>query len=110
MSILAIIVTATCYHAVAGQCNEDYLRTAGGYEICSTDSAYSHRYMAVSRDMLKEFPYGTLVEVTECPIDEYRGAWLVVDCMNRRYTNTVDFLVNPGMPLMKEDIEIIKRK
>ena len=103
---LLLTVTLTCYHAVAGQCNEDSLITASGAVICSTDSAYTHRYCAVSRDLLEELPYGTIIEVSGCSIDEYNGEWIIQDTMNKRYENYIDLLVNPGMPLTKEEVTI----
>lgn len=108
MCSLVIAVTATVYHAVPSQCNDDYLTTASGREICSTDSAYSHRYVAVSRDLLEEFPYGTLIEVCGCDVEEYNGVWTVADTMNRRYEKAVDFLINPDMRMTKCECEIEK--
>lgn len=103
---LLLTVTLTCYHAVAGQCDEDSLTTASGAQICSTDSAYTHRYIAVSRDLLEELPYGTLIEVSGCSIEEYNGVWLVADTINKRYEGCVDVLISPGMPLTKEAVLI----
>jgi len=97
-------VTMTCYHAVPAQCNEDYLTTASGMKIISTDSAYIHRYVAVSRDLLKELPYGTCLVIEGCSIEEYNGVWIVSDTMNKRYKKTIDILISPGMPLLKEDV------
>lgn len=103
---IILSVTLTCYHAVAAQCNGDSLTTASGAVICSTDSAYTHRYIVVSRDLLDEFPYGTPVEITGCSIEEYNGTWLVTDTMNKRYEGCVDVLISPGMPLTKEQVMI----
>ena len=60
------VVTATVYHAVEGQCDDSPLVTASGAKISSAESAYEHRYLAVSRDLLDVFPYGTMVEVSGC--------------------------------------------
>lgn len=105
---LAMLVTCTVYHAVPSQCDEDCLTTASGRVICSTDSAYSHRYVAVSRDLLEEFPYGSEIEVRGCDVEEYDGVWTVADTMNRRYERSVDFLVNPDMKLTRCECEIKK--
>jgi 3D (Asp-Asp-Asp) domain-containing protein len=83
------------YHAVEGQCDGDYLVTASGAKIKSTDSAYDHRYIAVSRDLLDVFPYGTKVEVSGC--GELDGIWVVSDTMNKRYKGYIDLLINPDM-------------
>ena len=89
------VVTATVYHAVAGQCDDSPLVTASGAKISSAESAYDHRYIAVSRDLLDVFPYGTIVEVSGC--GELDGEWVVADTMNRRYKGYIDLLINPDM-------------
>lgn len=89
------IVTATVYHAVAGQCDGSPLVTASGARISSANTAYDHRYIAVSRDLLDVFPYGTKVEVSGC--GELDGHWVVADTMNRRYKGYIDLLINPDM-------------
>ena len=89
------VVTATVYHAVEGQCDESPLVTASGARISSANTAYDHRYIAVSRDLLDVFPYGTMVEVSGC--GELDGIYRVEDTMNRRYKGYVDLLINPDM-------------
>lgn len=94
-SEVTYIVTATVYHAVPEQCDSDCLVTASGAKISSAESAYEHRYLAVSRDLLDVFPYGTMVEVSGC--GELDGEWVVADTMNRRYKGYIDLLINPDM-------------
>lgn len=89
------VVTATVYHAVPEQCDKDCLVTASGAKISSAESAYEHRYLAVSRDLLDVFPYGTMVEVSGC--GELNGEYIVADTMNRRYKGYIDLLINPDM-------------
>jgi 3D (Asp-Asp-Asp) domain-containing protein len=89
------VVTATVYHAVEGQCDDSPLVTASGARISSTDSAYDHRYIAVSRDLLDVFPYGTIVEVSGC--GELDGVYTVADTLNKRYKGYIDILINPDM-------------
>lgn len=89
------VVTATVYHAVEEQCDTDCLTTASGAKIVSSERAYDHRYLAVSRDLLDVFPYGTMVEVSGC--GELDGRWVVSDTMNRRYKGYIDLLINPDM-------------
>ena len=89
------VVTATVYHAIEGQCDDSPLVTASGAKISSADTAYDHRYIAVSRDLLDVFPYGTMVEVSGC--GELDGYWVVQDTMNRRYKGYIDLLINPDM-------------
>lgn len=101
------LVTATVYHAVEAQCNADYLTTASGMKIKSTNEAYSHRYIAVSRDLRELFPYGCKVEVTGTGV--YDGIYTVADTMNKRYTEYIDILINPDMPIGKWENVIIKK-
>ena len=89
------VVTATVYHAVPEQCDSECLVTASGAKISSAESAYDHRYIAVSRDLLDVFPYGTMVEVSGC--GELDGIYWVADTMNRRYKGYIDLLINPDM-------------
>lgn len=89
------VVTATVYHATKEQCDSDCLVTASGARIASAESAYDHRYIAVSRDLLDVFPYGTMVEVSGC--GELDGIYWVEDTMNKRYKGYIDLLINPDM-------------
>lgn len=89
------VVTATVYHAVEGQCDDSPLVTASGAKISSAESAYEHRYLAVSRDLLDVFPYGTMVEVSGC--GELDGIYCVVDTMAKRFKGYIDILINPDM-------------
>lgn len=103
------VVTATVYHAVNGQCDDSPLVTASGARISSAESAYDHRYIAVSRDLLDVFPYGTRVEVRGC--GELNGEYIVADTMNRRYKGYIDILINPDMNIGKwEGARITKVK
>lgn len=94
-SEVTYIVTATVYHAVEEQCDDSPLVTASGAAISSAESAYDHRYIAVSRDLLDVFPYGTKVEVSGC--GELDGVYTVADTLNKRYKGYIDLLINPDM-------------
>ena len=86
------IVTATIYHAVKEQTNEDYLTTASGANIDSLNPE-RHRYLAVSRDLeTLGFTLGTSVQVTGA--GELSGVWHIEDRMNKRWTKRIDFLVD----------------
>lgn len=89
------VVTATVYHAIEGQCDDSPLVTASGAKIASAESAYDYRYLAVSRDLLDVFPYGTIVEVSGC--GELDGVYTVADTLNKRYKGYIDILINPDM-------------
>jgi len=53
------------------------------------------KWCAVSPDLLKRFggkyKYGDTIYV-KSPL-QYKGKWIIEDCMNRRYKNKIDFLV-----------------
>lgn len=91
------VVNASVYHAVEGQCDDTPLITASGKKISSSDTAYEHRYIAVSRDLLATFPYGTRVEISGC--GELDGVYRVEDTMNKRYAHQIDILINEDMKI-----------
>lgn len=89
-------VSATIYHAVAAQCDSIPNRTANGF-IIDTLNAFKSRTLAISRDLRSKFKYGTKVRISGLKPDCLNGLWTVRDCMNKRFRNKVDFLVNPEM-------------
>ena len=90
--LLAILVTATIYHADPAQCNADYLTTAS-LKTINKSNPQGHRWIAVSRDLEKYgFTFGTRVCVEGA--ESYDGYWTVEDRMNKRWKNRIDFLVN----------------
>ena len=101
-----IVLTLTVYHATEKECDGTPLKTAGGYEIESSKDAFKHRYIALSQDLIKEYPYGTKVVISGCNIVEYNDTFIVADCMNRRYEKMCDILISEGMPLTKEKVTI----
>lgn len=103
---IVYIVTATVYHAVEGQCDDTPLVTACGKNI-NPEDPYGQRYLAVSRDLLDVFPYGT--EVVVSGTGEYDGTWVVADTMNKRFSGYIDFLINEDMKGGKWDGVRIKK-
>lgn len=101
-----ITVTVTVYHAVAEQCNADYLHTASMFKL-DKNNQYKHKIVAVSRDLLNVYPYGSQIVVNGTGI--YDGVWNVEDTMNKRYTNHIDLLINTDMKIGKwNNIKITK--
>ena len=88
-------VHATVYNAVPAQTNSDPGHTAFMFEL-DLDNPYKHRIIAVSRDLLKEYPKGTKVYVCGT---SYDGVYVVMDKMNKRYTNRIDLLINEDMQI-----------
>ena len=91
------VVNASVYHAKEGQCDDTPLITASGAKISDASKAYEHRYIAVSRDLLDVFPYGTRVEISGC--GELDGVYRVEDTMNKRYAHQIDILINEDMQI-----------
>lgn len=87
-----VIVTATVYHPSPHQGNKDYLRTAS-MKIIDHKTPQEHRWIAVSRDLEKKgFTFGKKVIVVGS--GDLDGIWTVEDRMNKRFTKSIDFLVN----------------
>ena len=90
-------VTATMYNPVQNQCDEDPLVTAGMYKI-NPKKASEHKWIAVSRNLLKrwggDFDYGDKVYINGA--GHKNGVYTIVDTMNKRYKDRVDFLETKG--------------
>lgn len=99
-------VEVTVYNATPEQCNADYLVTASGYEI-DPMNALSSRTIAVSRDLIHKYPFGSKV-LLKSP--KYSGVYTVRDLMNKRYTNTVDILIDPYMSIGKWEGSVLPVK
>ena len=97
-------VTATMYNAVENQCDSDPLTTAGMYQI-DPKKASDHKWVALSRDLLKrwggQFDYGDTIRIENA--GEKSGVYTVVDTMNPRFTKKIDILETKGTPLYKFD-------
>lgn len=97
-------VTATMYYPVKGQCDKDPLVTAGMYKI-NEHKASKHKWIAVSRDLLKRWGgklnYGDMVKVEGTKDKD--GVYKVVDTMNKRFRNRMDFLETKGTSKYKYD-------
>lgn len=90
--LVSVLVTATIYHAVPEQTNEDYLTTASLKQI-NPDNPAIHRWIAVSRDLEKlGFTMGSRVCIMGT--GELDGVWTIEDRMNKRWKKRIDFLVN----------------
>ena len=90
--LLAILVTATIYHAVPEQTDTTPFVTASNSRI-NPKNPQGHRWIAVSRDLEKlGFTFG--VKVCVEGTNDLDGVWTVQDRMNKRFKNRIDFLVN----------------
>lgn len=82
---------ATYYNPVQSQCDGNPLITATGYRINLRKLKKGElKIVALSRDLLKEYPYNSEIYVHQ-PV-HLRGCWRVEDTMNKRFSNRIDFL------------------
>lgn len=91
-------VTATMYMAVVGQCDSTPFVTACGRKI-NPKKASEHKWIAVSRDLLKVFKYGDKVLLSNA--GDKNGIYTIADTMNKRFKNKIDILETEGTPLYK---------
>lgn len=99
-------VICTVYNAVLEQCNSDPGYTASMFAL-DLKNPFKHRIIAVSRDLLKRYPYGSKVCISGT--GKYDGEYYVEDTMNKRYTARIDILINEDMGLGKwNNVEIRK--
>lgn len=85
-------IKATYYNPTAGQCDKTPLITGSGYKINLKKLKNKEiKVVALSRDLLKIYPYGSTIYVHQ-PV-HLRGHYKVEDTMNSRFKNRIDFLV-----------------
>lgn len=88
---------ATTYNPVPSQCDSNPLTTADGSLIdLAKLKDQSLRWVALSRDFLSRwgglFDYGDTIQVGSFSSPHINGFWVVHDCLNSRYKNSIDFL------------------
>jgi hypothetical protein len=99
-------VTATTYRLTARE-NGPYGNVlASGFQANKKDPG-SDRIIAVSRDLLKHFPFHTYVTIKGT--GKLDGIWRVEDVMNRRFKKRIDFLISRKIKPDKFYKIIIKR-
>lgn len=94
-------VTITKYHPVANQTDNTPLQTADLSKI-SMAKLYRGKikWVAVSRDLLKEYGYGSKIRISTGDPD-IDGVYEVHDTMNPRFVSRVDILSHPKHSLGK---------
>lgn len=99
-------VTATTYRLTARENGPYGNNMASGYKV-----SYKHpgrsRVVAVSRDLLKKYPFHTIIVVRGA--GKLNGKWVVEDVMNKRWHKRIDFLIDWKVKTNKFHKVIIKR-
>ena len=83
-------VTATTYKLTVRENGPYGNNMASGYKVNSKHPGLN-RVIAVSRDLLKHYPFHTYVIVKGA--GKLDGIWKVEDVMNKRFTKRIDFLI-----------------
>lgn len=97
LNIVEEKVTATVYNAIEGQTDDTPLITATGFKINKKNFP---RIIAVSKDLERKFPMGTVVEV--CNVNySLEGEYRVEDRMHSRWRKKIDILVPDSIKLGK---------
>ena len=94
--ILALVptqdtVTATTYKLTVRENGPYGNNMASGFKV-NKKSPGNDRVIAVSRDLLKKYPFHSDVIVKGA--GKLNGKWKVEDVMNKRFTKRIDFLLN----------------
>jgi len=96
-------VVVTVYNAVPEQTNSDPGHTASMFKL-DLKNPYKHKIIAVSRDLLKQFPMHTKVIIKGT---SYDGIYTVEDKMGKyskhrgKIENSIDILINQNMKIGK---------
>lgn len=100
-------VTLTTYNAVASQCDDSPLITADGTKIDMKKlKKGTIKYCAVSRDLLRYIPYGSVIHI------EGHGFYEVRDTMNKRFSRYIDILQHTSQKNFKKSnvrVVVIKK-
>ena len=83
-------VTLTTYSPTIQECDSTPHITASGFKI-NPKNPKKHRIIAISRDLKKKLPFGTVVKITGA--GKFNGDYVVEDIMNKRYKNRIDLLI-----------------
>jgi hypothetical protein len=102
---------ATTYNPTKWQCDSDPLTTADN-SLIDVEKLKTNqiKWVALSRDLILDpyrnsyfpskghwnglFSFGDTIDVRSVSSPQINGKWVVHDCMNARYENSIDFLLD----------------
>jgi 3D (Asp-Asp-Asp) domain-containing protein len=88
-----LTVRTTYYNPVEAQCDSDPLVTADGSNIDLRKLRKGNlKWLAISQDLLPEYPLGTKVRITSKKYPEISGIYVIHDVMNPRFQYSIDVL------------------
>ena len=88
-----LTVRTTYYNPVEAQCDSDPLVTADGSNIDLRRLRKGNlKWLAISQDLLPEYPLGTKVKITSKKYPEISGVYVIHDVMNPRFRYSIDVL------------------
>lgn len=88
-----LTVRTTYYNPVESQCDSDPLVTADGSKIDLRKLRKGNlKWLAISQDLLPEYPLGTKVKITSKKYPEISGIYVIHDVMNPRFRYSIDVL------------------
>jgi 3D (Asp-Asp-Asp) domain-containing protein len=88
-----LTVRTTYYNPVEAQCDSDPLVTADGSNIDLRKLRKRNlKWLAISQDLLPEYPLGTKVKITSKKYPEISGVYVIHDVMNPRFRYSIDIL------------------
>ena len=88
-----LMVRTTYYNPVESQCDSDPLVTADGSKINLRKLREGNlKWLAISPDLLPEYPLGTKVRVTSKKYPKISGVYVIHDVMNPRFRYSIDVL------------------
>ena len=118
---------ATTYYCNVRQCDNDPFTTADGSVIDTIKLKNKEiKWCALSRDLIWDeyrqtihkqgfrglFEFGDTIVVKSNSNPQINGKWVVHDTMNKRYKNSIDFLIHPDNNNPKlglcDDVKILK--
>ena len=118
---------ATTYYCNVSQCDNDPFTTADGSVIDPIKLKKNEiRWCALSRDLIWDeyrqtihkqgfrgfFEFGDTIVVKSNSSPQINGKWVIHDTMNKRYKNSIDFLIHPDNNNPKlgvcDDVKILK--